>query len=108
MDNSKGLSAIGYLSIFFAPFVVPLFIFFASKEQAVRDHAKRAFISHLIPFILGLIFLIFFVSSAFFVSNTIPYNENTFMLTVILFIFFLLLSFAIAIWNLVQAIKVLR
>ncbi|MEG0472118.1 MAG: DUF4870 domain-containing protein [Solibacillus sp.] len=108
MDNSKGLSAISYLSIFFAPFIVPLLIFFISKEEAVRSHAKRAFISHLVPFVLGILFLAFFVSSSLFVSNAFTFNDNSILITVIIFIFFLLLSFAIAIWNLIQAIKVMR
>ncbi|MEK4427086.1 hypothetical protein [Solibacillus sp. FSL K6-1523] len=108
MDNSKGLSAIGYLSIFFAPFIVPLFIFLVSKEQVVRSHAKRAFISHSVPFVLGIIFLLLFVSASFFALYTTSFNGNTFLLSAIIFILYLLLFISIAIWNLVQAIKVLR
>lgn len=108
MDKSKGLSAIAYLSIFFAPFIVPVFLFFASKEQMIRAHAKRAFISHLIPIILGIFFLLFFFGSAFYASNTTFFDGNTIFMTAIFFILYLLLSFGIAIWNLVQAIKVLR
>ncbi|MEG0385352.1 DUF4870 domain-containing protein [Solibacillus cecembensis] len=108
MDNSKGLSAIGYLSIFFAPFIVPLLIFIVSKDTAVRFHAKRAFISHLVPFVLGILFLAFFVSSSLFVSNAFSFNDSSILVPIIIFILYLLLSFTISIWNLVQAIKVMR
>ncbi|ATP41883.1 hypothetical protein CSE16_18675 [Solibacillus sp. R5-41] len=108
MDNSKGLSAIGYLSIFFAPFIVPLLIFFVSKDTAIRSHAKRAFISQLVPFVLGILFLVIFVSSSLFVSNAFSFNESTILLTIIIFILYLLLTCAIAVWNFVQAIKVMR
>lgn len=108
MDQSKGLSALGYLSFYFAPFIVPIILFFVSKEDSVRYHAKRAFISHLIPIFLGIIFLIIFISSTF-TLEIINESADIFIGSVfIAFIIFTVISFIIAIWNLVQAIKVLR
>ncbi|MEK4701226.1 DUF4870 domain-containing protein [Solibacillus sp. FSL R7-0668] len=108
MDQSKGLSALGYLSFYFAPFVLPLIIFFVAKEDAVKHHNKRAFISQLIPIVLGIIYFIFFIIFAF--TDGIAYETNYFFEGWIFigFIILAVLSFGIAIWNLVQAIKVLR
>ncbi|WP_159083119.1 MULTISPECIES: DUF4870 domain-containing protein [unclassified Lysinibacillus] len=112
MDQSKGLSAISYLSYYFAPFIFSLIVFFVTKEPFVKHHAKRAFISHLIPIIFGIIFAIVFIISAFSVESSI-YGElyvgdiftGTFLITLVLFI---IATVIIGIWNLIQAIKVLR
>ena len=113
MDQSKGLSAINYLSFYFVPFVFPLIVFFISKEPFVKHHAKRAFVSHLIPIIFGIIFAIVFVVSIFSVESRIYSDElssgdiftGPFLITLASFI---IVTVIIAIWNLVQAIKVLR
>ena len=112
MTQSKGLSAISYLSYFFAPFIVPIIIFFITQEDFVKRHSKRAIFSHLIPIVSGIIFAIFFFVSAFsWDTNT---GENIYIGDIftsslfIVFVIFLIVTFIIAIWNLVQAIKVLR
>ena len=56
MENQKVLSAFSYLSVFIAPFVVPLVVYFVSKDSEVKRHSIRALISHLIPLVLGFIF----------------------------------------------------
>lgn len=108
MDQSKGLSALGYLSFFFAPFIVPLILFFVTKEDFIKHHSKRAFISQLIPIVLGLIYIIVFFSFAFTWDSTM--NADFFFGSTVFigFIILLILTFFIAIWNVVQTIKVLR
>ena len=59
MIQSKGLSAVSYLSYFFAPFILPIIILFITKEDFVKRHSKRAIISHLIPVVLGITLAIF-------------------------------------------------
>ena len=112
MIQTKGLSALGYLSYFFAPIVVPVIIFFISKEDFVKRHSKRAIISQLIPVFFGIILAIFFfVSALSWDTNTSEniYIGNIFTSSLfIVFVIFLIVTFIIAIWNLVQAIKVLR
>ena len=111
LDQSKGLSALSYLSYFFAPFIVPIIVFFITKEDFVKRHSKRAIISHLIPVVLGIIFAIFFFVSALSweTNNTDIYIGDIFASSFfIFFIIFMVITFIIAIWNLVQAIKVLR
>ena len=112
MDQSKGLSALSYLSYFFAPFILPIIVFFISKEEFVKRHTKRAIISHLIPVVLGIIFaILFFISALSWDTNTV---ENIYIGDIfsspffIGFVIFLIVTFIVAIWNLVQAIKVLR
>jgi len=50
MENQKILAAFSYLSIFFAPFIVPLIVYFVTKDSDVKSHSIRALVSHLIPF----------------------------------------------------------
>ncbi|WJY27637.1 MULTISPECIES: DUF4870 domain-containing protein [Sporosarcina] len=49
MTSAKALSSLSYFSIFFAPLLVPLIVWFAVEDRDVKHHSKRAFISHLIP-----------------------------------------------------------
>lgn len=106
MNQSKGINALSYLSIFFAPFIIPIIIYFVAKEADVRRHAKRALISHVIPIVLGIILFISFLVTAEtaeqLVSNVVTYGF------IAAFIGYLILTFVLLIWNLVQAIKVLR
>lgn len=112
MIQTKGLSALSYLSYFFAPFILPIIILFITKEEIVKHHSKRAIISHLIPIVLGIIFAIFFFVSALSWDTGIVENlyigdffAGSFL---IVFAIFIIITFIIAIWNLLQAIKVLR
>ncbi|MGM9950923.1 MAG: hypothetical protein ACI33P_12395 [Lysinibacillus sp.] len=106
MDSTKGLSALNYLSVFFAPFLVPIVIYFVSSDAEVKRHALRALLSHLIPVVLGIIlFILVLVVGVFGVRI----NEGT------LLIFWLVIGLgygalylAITIWNVIQGIKVLR
>lgn len=106
MEQSKGINALSYLSAFFAPFVVPIIIYFVTKESDVRRHAKRALISHIIPIVLGVILFFSFLFTAYtadqLVGDTVTYGF------IAAFIGYIILTFALLIWNVVQAIKVLR
>lgn len=108
MNQSKGLSALGYLSFYFAPFILPLFVFFVTKDDFVKHHNKRAFISQLIPIVLGIIYFVLF--TVFVVTDSNIYGPGNFFEGWIFigFIILVVISVANAIWNLVQAIKVLR
>lgn len=108
VDQSKGLSALSYLSFYFAPFILPLIIFFVSKDDLVKNHSKKAFISQLIPIVLGIFLIIYFFISVFSWNETFDV-QNFYTSTIFIgFILFAIISFVLAIWNLVQAIKVLR
>ncbi|MER1957644.1 MAG: DUF4870 domain-containing protein [Solibacillus sp.] len=110
MDQNKGLSAVGYLSFYFMPFILPLIIFFVAKDDVVKHHNKRAFISQLIPIILGIVYIILFFVFAFTTPSNATLEVNYVFESWIFigFAIFALVTFIIAIWNLIQAIKVLR
>ena len=106
MDNSKGLSALNYFSVFFAPFIVPIIIYFVSSDSEVKRHSIRALLSHVIPFILGIILvIILFIVGVFSVQVN---GDKVFVTWVLLTLGYGLLYLAIVIWNVVQGIKVLR
>jgi len=106
LDNSKGLSALNYFSVFFAPFIVPIIIYFVSSDSEVKRHSIRALLSHVIPFILGIILvIILFIVGVFSVQVN---GDKVFVTWVLLTLGYGLLYLAIVIWNVVQGIKVLR
>ncbi|MFE8701601.1 DUF4870 domain-containing protein [Cytobacillus sp. FJAT-54145] len=101
METRKVLAAISYFSVLFAGIIVPLIIMLVAEDQEVRDHSKKALLSHLIPLIPVPIILI----SAFVHFDS---NQNTFPI----FFFFgvgatVILSLIVLIWNIVKGIKVL-
>ena len=106
MDNSKALSALNYFSVFFAPFIVPIIIYFISPDSEVKRHSIRALLSHVIPFILGIILVVtLFIVGVFSMQVN---GDNVLATWVLLVLGYGLLYLAIIIWNVVQGIKVLR
>ncbi|HBT72224.1 MAG TPA: DUF4870 domain-containing protein [Lysinibacillus sp.] len=107
MENQKILSAFSYLSIFFAPFIVPLIVYIITKDSDVKRHSIRALISHLIPFVFGILFFIVFVFSTF---NLDPTSGNNTMLIIwfVSFAIYAIVSLGIVIWNIIQAVRVIR
>jgi hypothetical protein len=89
--------------VFFAPFLLPIAIYFIVDHNEVKQHAKNALISHIVPFlsVLGVIGMIVF--SGF--SNP---SEATF-LTVFFggFLVVGLINLIVFIWNIVKGIKLL-
>lgn len=110
MENQKILSAFSYLSIFFAPFIVPLIVYFVSKDSEVKRHSIRALMSHLIPVVIGIVFFIIFVFSTLSFSVYDPNaGDQTFLIIWFAgFAIYLLVSLGIVIWNIVQAVRVIR
>ena len=106
MNNSKALSALNYFSVFFAPFIVPIIIYFISPDPEVKRHSIRALLSHVIPFILGIILVItLFIVGVFSMQVN---GDKIFVTWVLLTLGYGLLYLGIVIWNVVQGIKVLR
>jgi FtsH-binding integral membrane protein len=102
METRKILSALSYFSIMFAAFIFPLIVYFASDDQDTKKHAKSAFLSHLIPFILLplLGFSIYFDASGG--SGGIP------VYTIVCVVLMVIISIVVAIWNIVKGVKVLK
>jgi predicted Co/Zn/Cd cation transporter (cation efflux family) len=113
MSNSKLLSALCYFSVFFSPLLVPVIVYFVSDDREVKHHAKRAFVSHLVPAVLLIAGFIIFSFSMFSFTGSIDGipsgNFGFWQLTPILFmLIYGLLLMAILIWNVFQGIKVLK
>ncbi|MGG4218891.1 DUF4870 domain-containing protein [Paenibacillus jamilae] len=57
------LSSLCYFSIFFAPFLVPVIVWIAVRDEYVQGHAKKAVLSHIFP-IIAAIPLVYFIITA--------------------------------------------
>ncbi|MFC7371041.1 DUF4870 domain-containing protein [Fictibacillus iocasae] len=95
-NTAKIISSLCYFSIFFAPFLFPVVVYFVSEDNEVTEHARKSFMSHIFPAIaipLGIIIV--------FESG---YSTGSIILSALLFG---ILSLIVAIWNIVKGIKVL-
>jgi len=95
METNKLVSAFAYFSIFFTGFLIPIVIYFISDDYEVRSHAKKALISHILPF-ASLLFLVFL----FFTSSSLASWGIAVVLCAVLY-------FAVIIYNVIQGIRVL-
>lgn len=84
------------LQYFFAGFIVPIAVFIVSNGPYVRRHAKGAFVTHALPFVL-----LFITMLAFWLS---PTNIDRF---VVLLLLSGIAYAAVMIYNVVQGIRVL-
>jgi len=110
LDNPKVLSALSYFSVLFAPFLLPIIVYFISQDSEVKFHAKKSLISHIIPVVLLIILFISIFSS--FMPFTSGFNEQpSFWMAagpLILIALYMLVYVIVMVWNIVQGIKVLR
>ncbi|PZX03094.1 uncharacterized protein DUF4870 [Psychrobacillus insolitus] len=110
-ENNKVLASLSYFSVLFAPFILPIIVYFISQDSHVKQHAKRALVSHIIPVVLMIVlFITIFASFVPFSMNTTYEEPSLFMTsTPLLFVLVYMLIYAIIfIWNIIQGIKVLR
>ncbi|NSL51832.1 DUF4870 domain-containing protein [Calidifontibacillus erzurumensis] len=98
MDTNRLISSLCYFSIFFAGFLFPIAIYFIVDSYEVKEHAKKALISHVIPFlsVIGFIFL-------FLLSGGHPSIIGGFSILLAIG----LINIAVVVWNIVKGIKVL-
>lgn len=113
MSNSKILSSLSYFSVFFAPLLLPLIIYFVADEFEVRRHAKKAFVSHIVPMALLIAAFVIMSFSIFsFNADTIMHTDSTIMfwgfVPMLFIILYGLLLGAVLIWNIYQGVKVLK
>ncbi|WP_059172053.1 DUF4870 domain-containing protein [Bacillus sp. FJAT-27445] len=102
MDTKKILSGLCYFSIFFAPFLFPIVVYFVAEDSITKEHAKKALLSHLIPFaaipfaLLGAVMGMGFDPGAgfgFAMLGMAVYG---------------ILSLIVIIWNVIKGIKVIQ
>jgi hypothetical protein len=102
MDTRKVLSGLSYFSIFFAGILFPLVVMFASGDNVTKSHAKKAFLSHLIPLIPAPLLLF----AIFNDINTIN-NEGIPVFTLVTAGIMVLVSLIVTIWNVIKGVKAL-
>lgn len=103
METNKVLSALCYFSILFAGFIFPLVVFFVTDDARVKAHAKKAFLSHLIPMIPLVLFVIAVI------NDIVGNSEAVFPALGLIGIgLSILLSLIVLIWNIVKGVKVLK
>lgn len=103
MDNTnKLLSALSYFSVIFLQGLFPLIVFFASEDEDVKRHAKRAFISHIVPLVTAPFIIWAVILAVTGHDSTVPF------VIIPSFIVCFILGLIVIIWNIIQGIKVLR
>lgn len=103
MDQNKVFSSLCYFSIFFAPFLFPIVMYFIVDNKEVKGHAKKSLLSHIIPFIAYIIIIGFLVGGA--VIDTT--GDVFFWVFISGMLIVGIMSVAIYIYNIVKGIKVL-
>ncbi|SFJ12817.1 MULTISPECIES: hypothetical protein [unclassified Bacillus (in: firmicutes)] len=100
MDSTeKVLASCCYFSIFVAPLLFPIIVYFVVPHEEVKCHAKKAFISHLLPF-----FCLFLIFLLVFVMNT---PEQIGAIVLIAMLLFGFVNLVIFIWNIVKGVQLL-
>jgi hypothetical protein len=102
ITTNKVLSALSYFSVLFAGFIFPIVVYFISDDELVKSHAKKAFLSHLIPLItIPLVIIAVLIDFSTGTGAVFP-----------IFAFIGaglggLLSLIVVIWNIIKGVKVL-
>ena len=96
-DNSYVLSALSYLSIFFAPVILPLFVWILADEPT-SEHGKKAFINHIMTWVS------FFIGRLAFILD---HQLLIFSILLIITIIFFLIALILYILNINRGIKIL-
>lgn len=98
MNTNKLLAALNYFSIFFAGIIFPIVVYLVSEDKKVKNHAKRALISHL-TILIPVPFMIYGI----FTGAT---DAMSFLFIVSISVF-IILNLIVVIWNLVNGIKII-
>lgn len=95
--NNKVLSALCYFSLFFAPFLLPLVVYFIADEQEVKGHAFASLLSHLLPLIVVPFFVLGF-----------GMDQAAVVWFILLVIIGAVLVIGTTVWNIVKGIQLLK
>lgn len=102
METDKVLSSLSYFSILFAGFIFPLVLYFVTDSEEVKFHAKKAFISHVIPVVFAIVIFVLFISEMMFNETGFPF------LSIVSFVVFGIVSLIVLVWNIIKGIQVLQ
>ena len=105
-DNSYVLSALSYLSIFFAPVILPLFVWILADEPT-SGHGKKALGNHVITWISFFIGRAAFIFSKEVFDKPFDHQLLIFVIALIIAIVFFLIALILYILNIIRGIKIL-
>lgn len=106
MENHKIISALCYVSLLFAPFLLPVIVYFFMKDAEVKYHAKRALLSHSIPTALSILLVILGLIGMFSMNYE---NMSGYIILMLVFIaIYFVITLIVIIWNLIQAYRIFR
>ena len=101
METRKVLSSLCYFSIFFAGFLFPLIVYFASGDEGTKRHAKKSLLSHLIPLIPTALMVFTILNDIFNLHDRVS------AFTIISIVVLLLKWVVVIIWNIIKGVKIL-
>jgi hypothetical protein len=101
METRKVLSGLCYLSIFFAGFIFPLVVYFATGDEVTKKHAKKSLLSHLIPLIPTALMVFAILTDIAKMQDQVP------AFTIISIVLVMITWSVVAIWNIFKGVKVL-
>ena len=105
-DNSYVLSALSYLSIFFAPIILPLLVWILAEEPT-SEHGKKALGNHVITWISFFIGRLAFIFSKEVFDKPLDHQLLIFVIALIIAIVFFLIALILYILNIIRGIKIL-
>ncbi len=105
-DNSYVLSALSYLSIFFAPVILPLFVWILADEPT-SGHGKKALVNHVMTWISFFIGRLAFIFSKEVLDKPLDHQLLIFSILLIITIIFFLIALILYILNINRGIKIL-
>jgi hypothetical protein len=94
--TKKIISAVCYFSLFFAPFLFPIVVYFVVDDSEVMEHAKKSFLSHLFPIVAVPLGIIIIFETQYHIAAIIISG-----------LIFGTLTLIVTIWNIVKGIKVI-
>ncbi|MBS4213209.1 MULTISPECIES: DUF4870 domain-containing protein [Neobacillus] len=101
MESRKVLSSLCYFSIFFAGFLFPLVVYFASGDEVTKEHAKKSLLSHVLPIVLTPLAIVAFAIDFANFDNQFP------VLFIVSLIVLAIIWVVVIIWNVIKGVKVL-
>ncbi|MCI3922757.1 DUF4870 domain-containing protein [Paenibacillus sp. TRM 82003] len=109
METRKILAALAYFSIFFMGFILPAVLYFVTNDRYVKDHAKAALLSHLIPIVCAIVAVVGALATGLLGASagTDAAGVGSMIGIFLLFGATALITLVVTIWNVYKGIKVL-
>ncbi|WP_459501427.1 DUF4870 domain-containing protein [Bacillus sp. C1] len=103
MKGNNILSSLCYFSIFFAPFLLPIIVYFIAEDD-VKYHAKKALWTHIFPY--AILFGGLAIAGGFGLS--FGQSTSVGIGVIVTYVTFAVVAIYYFIWNIVKGVKVLK